>query len=129
MAMVLNFVQTITCNGNTVVLTPQRNYEYRRNTIPEDSDFTIDTFEQLQEYVKQGRIYSAYLNKKAVFMDYGLIKFTARYFKPIKVEEKYKPVYKVSLSDLLQFLPADEMANWLKDHGLMGIPAEALTNN
>ena len=62
-------------------------------------------------------------------MDYGFIKFTARNFKPIKIEEKYKPVRKASLLDLLQSLPADEMADWLKDHGLMGIPIEALTNN
>lgn len=62
-------------------------------------------------------------------MQYGLIKFTARNFKPIKIEERYKPVRKTSLLDLLQFLPADEMAEWLKDHGLMGIPAEALANN
>lgn len=129
MGTVYNFIQTITCNGNTVVLTPERNYNYRKNAIPEDSDFTIDTFEQLQEYVKQGRIYSAHLDKKAVFMNYGLIKFTARNFKPIKIKEKYKPIRKASLLDLLQFLPADEMADWLKDHGLMGIPAEALTNN
>lgn len=129
MGTVYNFIQTITCNGNTVVLTPERNYTYRKNTIPEDSGFTIDTFEQLQEYVKQGRIYSAYLNKKAIFMDYGLIKFMARHFKPIKIEEKYKLIRKASLSDLLQFLPADEMAEWLKDHDLIGIPAKALTNN
>ena len=129
MAMVFNFVQTAISNGNTIVLTPERNYGYKRNAIPKDSSFTIDTFEQLQEYVEKGKICSAHLGKKAVFMQCGLIKFTARNFKPIKIEERYKPVRKASLLDLLQFLPADEMAEWLKDHGLMDISAEALTNN
>ena len=129
MAMVFNFVQTIICNGNSVILTSERNYSYWRSTIPKDSEYTIDTFEQLKEYVEKGEICSAYLSKKAVFMNYGFIKFTARNFKPIKIEKKYKPIHKASLLDLLQSLPADEMADWLKDHGLMGIPSEALTNN
>lgn len=129
MAMVFNFVQTITCGGDPIVLTPDQNYSYWRSATPKNSEFTIDTFEQLKEYVEKGEICSAYLSKKAVFMDYGFIKFTARNFKPIKVEERYKPVYKAPLLDLLHFLPADEMADWLKDHGLMGIPSEALTNN
>lgn len=129
MAMVFNFVQTIICNGDPIVLTPSQNYSYWRSGTPKNFEFIIDTFEQLKGYVEKGEICSAYLSKKAVFMDYGFIKFTARNFKPIKIEEKYKPVRKASLLDLLQSLPADEMADWLKDHGLMGIPTEALTNN
>ena len=67
MAMVFNFVQTIICNGNSVVLTPERNYNYWRSATPKDSEYIIDTFEQLKEYVEKGEIYSTYLSKKGSF--------------------------------------------------------------
>lgn len=51
------------------------------------------------------------------------------HFKWLKVSLKYSEMLSdYTMTELMNLLPAEQMADWLKDHGLAAISPEALTN-
>lgn len=130
MKKVYDEIQLIKVKNTEADVTSSRyHYVYIEEKKAKEYISTIETFQQLCNLVEKDYIHNAsirkalFSNKKIVNLMVGLqeIEVTEKNFAPIKVGFLYVECADVTLTNLMNRLPADVFLEYLKDRGFKEI--------
>lgn len=130
MKKVYDEIQLIKAKNTEADVTSSRyHYVYIEEEKAKEYISTIETFQQLCNLVEKNYIHNAsirkalFSNKKIVNLMVGLqeIEVTEKNFAPIKVGFLYVECADVTLTNLMNRLPADVFLEYLKDRGFKEI--------